>query len=125
MQQAEYSVEEFARDLRTIAAEETTDADIVARVKPLARRLAAAPGWFREEYRYCDPEQGFGVHLLHEEENHELAVFALAWLPDRGAPESPPPSPSCGHHGPRAPAPGSKRSGFPGHRPLLGSSHRS
>jgi predicted metal-dependent enzyme (double-stranded beta helix superfamily) len=26
------------------------------------------------------------VHLLHEEADHSLAVFAIAWLPGRGAP---------------------------------------
>lgn len=24
------------------------------------------------------------MHLLHEEENHDIAVFAISWLPDRG-----------------------------------------
>ena len=29
-------------------------------------------------------EQGFGVHLLHEEPNHDLAVFLISWLPSQG-----------------------------------------
>jgi len=34
----------------------------------------------------ADPEQGFGVHLLHEEPDHTLAIFAVSWLPGRGTP---------------------------------------
>jgi predicted metal-dependent enzyme (double-stranded beta helix superfamily) len=29
-------------------------------------------------------EQGFGVHLLHEEPNHDLSIFLISWLPNRG-----------------------------------------
>jgi predicted metal-dependent enzyme (double-stranded beta helix superfamily) len=47
-------------------------------------KFARSPGWFRPEFRECDVEQGFGVHLLHEEPNHDLAVFVISWLPDRG-----------------------------------------
>jgi predicted metal-dependent enzyme (double-stranded beta helix superfamily) len=44
------------------------------------------PDWLQADHYRCDPEQGFGVHLLHEEADHALAVFAIAWLPGRGAP---------------------------------------
>ena len=59
-------------------------ANYVEKVRSLAEKLAASPGWMRDEYWACDEKQGFGVHLLHEEQNHDLAVFAIAWLPDRG-----------------------------------------
>ena len=84
MEAASYSVEQYVSDLRAIAAEEIDDVEITRRVKPLAKRLAAAPGWMKPEYKTCDPDQGFGVHLLHEEDNHDLAVFVLSWMPDRG-----------------------------------------
>ena len=84
MQTESYSVEDYIVGIRAIVAEESDDRAITRRIKPLARRLAADRSWFRDEYRRCDPDQGFGVHLLHEEENHDLAVFVLAWLPDRG-----------------------------------------
>ena len=35
-------------------------------------------------YREVDEEQGFGLHLPHEEDNHDLAVFVIAWAPGRG-----------------------------------------
>lgn len=79
-----YSIRDYVEDLRTIVADGRSEREIVERVKPLARRLAAAPGWLRPEHRECNPEQGFGVHLLHEEPGHDLAVFVIAWLPDRG-----------------------------------------
>jgi predicted metal-dependent enzyme (double-stranded beta helix superfamily) len=79
-----YSLEQYVRDLRTITAEETDPERITERVAPLAMKFAQAPGWLRPEHWECDPEQGFGVHLLHEEPNHDLAVFVLSWLPNRG-----------------------------------------
>ncbi len=79
-----YSLDEYLHDLRTITAEETDPVRITDRVVPLARKFAQATGWFRPEYRECDAEQGFGVHVLHEEPNHDLAVFLISWLPNRG-----------------------------------------
>ena len=79
-----YSLEQYVQDLRTITAQETDPVRITDRVAPLAQKFAQAPGWFRPEYRECDPEQGFSLHILHEEPNHDLAVFLISWLPDRG-----------------------------------------
>jgi predicted metal-dependent enzyme (double-stranded beta helix superfamily) len=79
-----YSLDQYVRDLRTITAEETDPVRITDRVAPLAKKFAQTPGWLRPEYRECDAAQGFGVHLLHEEPNHDLAVFLISWLPNRG-----------------------------------------
>ena len=79
-----YSLDQYVRDLRTITAEETDPVRITDRIAPLAKKFAQTPGWIRPEHRHCDVEQGFGVHLLHEEPNHDLAVFLISWLPDRG-----------------------------------------
>jgi predicted metal-dependent enzyme (double-stranded beta helix superfamily) len=79
-----YTLEEYVRDLRSITAQETDPERITDRVAPLAKKFAQAPGWMRPEFRECDEEQGFGVHLLHEEPNHDLAVFLISWLPNRG-----------------------------------------
>jgi predicted metal-dependent enzyme (double-stranded beta helix superfamily) len=79
-----YTLEQYVEDLRTITAQETDPEKITERVAPLAKKFAQAPGWLRPEYRECDEKQGFGVHLLHEEPNHDLAVFLFSWLPDRG-----------------------------------------
>ena len=68
----------------TITAEPYDPVGIIDLVAPLAKKFSQAPGWVRPEYRECDAEQGFGVHLLHEEPNHDLAVFLISWLPNRG-----------------------------------------
>jgi len=52
----------------------------------LARRLALDKSWLEEKHYEADPDQGFGVHLLHEEPDHTLAVFVVSWLPGCGAP---------------------------------------
>lgn len=81
-----YTLEAFVDDLRRIAGGTDDPARIVAAVRPLAGRLATERGWVRPAHYGCDEAQGFGVHLLHEEPDHSLAVFAVAWLPGRGAP---------------------------------------
>jgi predicted metal-dependent enzyme (double-stranded beta helix superfamily) len=52
----------------------------------LARRLAVSPDLEGRIDKHCDIEQGFGFQLLHEEEDHSLAVAVLSWLPGRGTP---------------------------------------
>ncbi len=84
MQTEPYSVEQYVKDLQAIVAEETDTDKITDRIKPHAKRLAADRSWFKDEYRNTDPEQGFGVHLLHEQGDHELAVFIFAWEPKKG-----------------------------------------
>lgn len=81
-----YSIDDYVRDLRAITASTDDEDTILARVSPLAQRLYHDRSWFRESYYGTDAEQGFGVHLVHEEPDHSLAILALAWLPDRGTP---------------------------------------
>lgn len=82
-----YTLENFVEDLRLIAVQTQDEQTIIEQVAPLAQRLALAKDtWLEERHYACDEEQGFGVHLLHEEADHTLAVFAIAWLPHRGAP---------------------------------------
>lgn len=80
------AVTAFVKELRAVAASTRDDSEIVARVRPLASRLALDRSWIERTFWECDEEQGFGVHLLHEELDHTLAVFVAAWLPGRGAP---------------------------------------
>ena len=82
---APYALSEFVADLRAAAGDGDAET-IMARVAPLAQRLAAQPHWRDDKYRICDPEQGFGTHLLHEEADHSLAAFIFSWLPGRGTP---------------------------------------
>ena len=84
MHNENYGLEQYIADLREIFSSESDEKIITTRVKPLAKRLAAEKGWFKDEYRETEPSQGFGVHLLHEEENHDLGVFVFAWEPGKG-----------------------------------------
>ncbi len=81
-----YELASFIADLRTITAATRDPREIVGRVRPLVRDLALARTWLQTKHYECDSAQGFGVHLLHEEPDHTLAIFAGAWLPGRGAP---------------------------------------
>ena len=79
-----YSVEDYVTDIRAAVAHNTSDDAITQAIKPLAKRLASNTSWIKDSYREVDEEQGFGLHLLHEEDNHDLAVFVIAWAPGRG-----------------------------------------
>jgi len=83
---ATYTLADYIQDLRAVTSETQDPDEITARVGLLAERAALSRAWLQPHHYACDPEQGFGVHLLHEEPDHTLAVFAIAWLPGRGAP---------------------------------------
>lgn len=79
-----YSVDAYVEDLRRIAGETTDEGKIFEALGPLARRLATDTSWLKPEYANFDPEQGFGVHVLHQEADHTLAVFVVSWEPGNG-----------------------------------------
>jgi len=81
-----YALEDYCSDLRAIAAQTSDEEEILQRVGPLARRFVADKSWLQPKHYETDAEQGFGVHLLHEEPDHSLAVLVLSWLPGRGTP---------------------------------------
>ena len=80
----EYSIEDYVTDIRLVVKEETDEGKIIDRIKPLSKKIAADKSWIKPEYFNVDKEQGFGLHLLHEEKDHSLAVFAIAWAPGEG-----------------------------------------
>jgi predicted metal-dependent enzyme (double-stranded beta helix superfamily) len=82
----DYSLNQYVADLKRIAGETSDEDAILARVGPLAQRLVADRSWLAPKHYQADEEQGFGVHLLHEEADHSLAVLVLSWLPGRGTP---------------------------------------
>ena len=80
----DYRPADLVADLRRIAAQTKDPLEIVQLLRAPARRLALAKGWLTPEHFKCDPKDGFSLHLLHEEADHGLAVFAASWLPGRG-----------------------------------------
>jgi len=82
-----YSISCLVADLKQICAQFTDEREVLVHVRPLARRAALSnESWLDDRMYRADADQGFGVHLLHEEPDHALAVMAVSWLPNRGAP---------------------------------------
>jgi predicted metal-dependent enzyme (double-stranded beta helix superfamily) len=81
-----YSLQDYCADLRAISAQTSNEDEILRLVGPLAQRFVADRSWLEPRHYETDAEQGFGVHLLHEEPDHSLAVLVLSWLPGRGTP---------------------------------------
>lgn len=81
-----YGLDQFVGDMRTITSETSDDGEIVTRLKPLAIRFAQDKSWLKDEHRSSNNAQGAAVHLLHEEPDHSLAVFASAYAAGRGFP---------------------------------------
>jgi len=81
-----YPLEQYVKDLRSIVAETSDEGEIIGRIAPLAQRVVADKTWLQPKHYETDQEQGFGVHLLHEEADHSLAVILVNWLPGKGTP---------------------------------------
>jgi len=79
-----YDLSEFVEDIRRITRESKEERKIVAAITPLARKFAATLDLDNDAFYACNEEQGFSLHMLHEEEDHSNAVFLFAWLPGRG-----------------------------------------
>jgi predicted metal-dependent enzyme (double-stranded beta helix superfamily) len=81
-----YTLDRFIDEMRRVTRQAASEREVLAELRPLARRLALSGTWREPAHYHTDSEQGFGAHLLHEEPDHSLAVFAASWLPGRGAP---------------------------------------
>lgn len=81
-----YSLNQYVDDLRRIARDAGSEGEIIEELSPLARRLALDKTWLQPGHYEADSDTGFTAHLLHEEPDHTLAVFAVSWLPGRGTP---------------------------------------
>ncbi|MBS0343880.1 MAG: cysteine dioxygenase family protein [Proteobacteria bacterium] len=79
-------LQRFLLDLRNITLNATGEPEILARVKPLVAELAASREWLLPRHYEALESQGNGVHLLHEEPDHTLAIVAVCWLPGRETP---------------------------------------
>lgn len=82
-----YALDDYISDLKRITADTSVYSDLFDRVSPLAARLASArKAWFKPEFYHFDEEKGYTAHLLHEEADHTLAIFAVTWGPKGGTP---------------------------------------
>jgi predicted metal-dependent enzyme (double-stranded beta helix superfamily) len=87
MSETQFSIAGLVAKLRAARAAAHGEHELLPRVRLLAQRAAARrDDWLRPEMCIPDPEQGFGICVLHEEADHQLAVFVASWLPNRGTP---------------------------------------
>jgi predicted metal-dependent enzyme (double-stranded beta helix superfamily) len=86
MKHAAYTLEQLIGDMRRITAGGASEHETIAALRPLIRQFALSDSWREPHHDQADRQQGFGAHMLHEEPDHSLAVFAASWLPGRGAP---------------------------------------
>jgi predicted metal-dependent enzyme (double-stranded beta helix superfamily) len=84
MSEQSYDLADFVQDVRRITQDTKGDKKIVAAITPLAQKLAATLDLDNDDFYACNEEQGFSLHMLHEEEDHSNAVFLFAWLPGCG-----------------------------------------
>ncbi len=81
-----YTLQNYLDDMRVIVGTAADEDEIFTRLGPRAQQLLTNRSWLKPEHYEADEDQGFGVHLLHEEADHSLAVFVVNWLPGRGTP---------------------------------------
>jgi predicted metal-dependent enzyme (double-stranded beta helix superfamily) len=86
MQTQSYTLDQFLVDFKAVTSVDSNAKDILKRIQPLAQSLAASDDLRGRIRKECDPVQGFGFQMLHEEPDHTLAVAVLSWLPGRGTP---------------------------------------
>lgn len=86
MTKSRYDLGEFIDDLREVIRTEAGEAGILARIGPLARRIAQEPGWLSAAMYEADPVLGYSTTMLHVEPDHGLFVVVDSWLPGRGVP---------------------------------------
>lgn len=79
-----YSIAKYVDDLRRITANSNDEGKIIEQVGPCAQQLAADHDWIEERFFHPDKSAGFSAFLLHEEDDHRLAVLAVSWSPGMG-----------------------------------------
>ena len=88
METDRYSISELANDVKRVCAESDNEHQILSRVRPLARRAALSKSTWLEDRMYeADTTQGFGVHLIHEEPDHTIAILTWAVVAGVDGPE--------------------------------------
>lgn len=86
MNDGDYTLERFVGDLRRLSSEDGDERRLLATLGPLVQRFALSRAWVDPRHYEVESDQGFGAHVLHEEADHTLTVFAASWLPGRGTP---------------------------------------
>ncbi len=80
------SLRRLVTHMRDVTAQTGDEALILAALAGPLRLAALEEDWLRPAFAIVPADPGFCSFLLHEEADHGLAVFAVAWAPGQGAP---------------------------------------
>ena len=86
MVESAYTLQQFVTELRDITSAAPDEKTLLSTLRPLVKRIALSDDWRDKRHYQAGEDQGFGVHVLHDEPDHSLFVAAISWLPGRGAP---------------------------------------
>lgn len=78
------AIDRLANDIKAVLGETQDMSAIVSRVAALAKPLADDQSWVGAACYETDESQGIGVHILHEEPDHNLLIETVCWQPGRG-----------------------------------------
>lgn len=73
----------FIKELRALKVQVCDDRTNIKNVSRILKQWIHNPYWLKEEYYHVDAQAGFSSWLLHEEDDHTLAVNLVAWEPGR------------------------------------------
>ena len=77
-----YSLKNLVSDLKGLRDRGHDDAAMAQAVPDLAKRLALVKhNWLRPWMCAPGPASAAGIHTLHEEPDHSLAIFVVTWMP--------------------------------------------
>ncbi len=71
-------------DINAVLAKTADPDQITQQVARLARPLAANLDWLEPRCYEAEDDQGIGVAILHDQDDHGLIVETVCWLPGRG-----------------------------------------
>ena len=82
-----YTIADYAAELRAIVARTDKESTIMSQVRVAAVKLAAnRDDWLKPEHFEYLRDRGSGLHVLHEEPDHTLMVFAACFKPGKVTP---------------------------------------
>lgn len=81
-----YRLYRFLTDLEDILDNIADDAQRLAAMRPLVRRLLTRSYWLQGEYFEPDPQRGWSVNTLYRETDFPITVQMVCWSPGQVSP---------------------------------------
>ena len=73
----------FIDELRALNVQASDDKTNIKNVSAILKRWITDASWLEEKYCQVDTKAGFSSWLVHEEDDHTLAINLVAWQPGR------------------------------------------